>query len=228
MRPERVACYSYAYVPWIKGNQRRIREEELPSAELKLELFALAIEAFTAAGYRHLGMDHFALPDDELSQAADRGALHRNFMGYTVRPTSDFVGLGVSAIGDVRGCYAQNEKNLPPYYAALDDGRFPIQRGIELSRDDMIRRNVIMELMCNLRVDKVAVGECYGIDFDGYFEHELSRLEEGPVAEGFVEQNADRITVRPPGNLFIRNICMVFDAYLRATGEEQPRFSRTV
>ncbi len=228
LRPERVACYSYAYVPWTKGNQRRIVAEDLPAPELKLELFASAIDNFTAAGYRHIGMDHFALPDDELSLAQERGQLHRNFMGYTVKPASDFIGLGVSAIGDVRGAYAQNEKKLSTYYAALDAGCLPILRGVELSHDDRIRRDVITQLMCNLRLDKQEIARRWDIDFDEYFAAELRQLEEGPGREGMVQIDAEAINVHPPGQLFIRNVGMVFDAYLKARSGDQPIFSRTI
>jgi len=228
MRPERVACYSYAYVPWIKSNQRQIDVAELPSPDGKLELFGLAIDAFTAAGYRQIGMDHFALPDDELSLALSAGTLHRNFMGYTVKPASDFVGLGISAIGDVRGAYAQNEKKLSTYYRAIDAGRFPVQRGVELSRDDLIRRDVITRLMCNLRLAKADIEAAHGIVFDDYFATELRELESGPAAEGFVELDGDGITVVPPGQLLIRNVCMIFDAYLRAKPGDRPTFSRTI
>jgi oxygen-independent coproporphyrinogen-3 oxidase len=228
LRPERVACYSYAYVPWIKGNQKSIDESELPSPELKLELYALAIDAFVGAGYRHIGMDHFALPDDELSLAVERGTLHRNFMGYTVKPASDFVGLGISAIGDVRGAYVQNEKKLSTYYAAVDAGRFPVHRGRELSRDDLVRRDVITQLMCNLRLDKRAIAARWEIDFDAYFAAELRELDEGPAREGFVDNDATTIHVVGPGQLFIRNICMIFDAYMRRKTGDRPVFSRTV
>jgi oxygen-independent coproporphyrinogen-3 oxidase len=228
MRPDRVACYSYAYVPWIKGNQKKIDPDELPSAEQKIELFGLAIDAFIAAGYRQIGMDHFALPDDELSLAVESGTLHRNFMGYTVKPASDFIGVGISAIGDVRGAYAQNEKKLSTYYAAVDAGEFPVLRGVELSRDDLIRRDVITQLMCNFRLAKSVVAERWSIDFDGYFAAELRELAEDPGSLGFVELDDTAIVVPARGRLFIRNICMIFDAYLKSRQGDGPTFSRTV
>ncbi|MDM7916804.1 MAG: oxygen-independent coproporphyrinogen III oxidase, partial [Candidatus Eisenbacteria bacterium] len=166
MRPDRVAVYSFAYVPWIKGNQKTIDTAELPSPELKMELFCLAREAFLAAGYRPVGMDHFALPADELSLAIEKRTLHRNFMGYTVKQAPDMIGLGVSSIGDVSGAYAQNVKKLSQYYPALDAGRFPIERGYRLSPDDLIRRYVITQIMCNFYLEKSAAEERFAIDFD--------------------------------------------------------------
>jgi len=229
MRPDRVAVYSFAHVPWIRGNQRRLRPEDLPSAELKLSLFVEARERFLEAGYQAIGMDHFALPADEMARAARQRTLHRNFMGYTVRPAPDMIGAGVSAIGDVSGAFSQNVKKLPTYYAALDAGRFPVERGYRLSADDQIRRHVITQLMCNFHLDGADVAERFGIDFDAYFAPELEELREGPVADGFLEMNASGLDLTPKGRLFVRNVCMVFDRYLREkTSDERPVFSRTV
>jgi len=228
MRPDRVACYSYAHVPWIRGHQKGIAIESLPAPEIKLELFAEAIDRFRAAGYRQIGMDHFALPEDELSRAADGGILHRNFMGYTTKPASDMVGVGVSAIGDVCGAFAQNEKKLSTYYAEIDAGRFPIFRGFELSPDDLIRRHVITQLMCNFLLRKTEVEGRFGIDFGRYFARELDELAAGPASVGFLTLGEQELQVSPLGHLFIRNICMVFDAYLRREQDERPVFSRTV
>src|SRR5262249_27509802 len=149
LRPDRVAVYSYAHVPWMRPNQKAIDASELPDAPAKRQLLGAAIGAFSAAGYESIGMDHFALPDDELAIAAGGGRLHRNFRAYAVRPAPDSVAVGVSAIGDVAGAFAQNTKSLARYYEALDAGRFPIERGYALSGDDRIRRFVIAELMCN-------------------------------------------------------------------------------
>jgi oxygen-independent coproporphyrinogen-3 oxidase len=228
MRPDRVACYSYAHVPWIRGHQKGIAIESLPPPEIKLELFAEAMDRFRAAGYRQIGMDHFALPDDELVRATESGALHRNFMGYTTKPASDMVGVGVSAIGDVRGAFAQNEKKLSTYYAEIDAGRFPIFRGFELSADDLIRRHVITQLMCNFALSKAEVEDRFGISFDSYFARELEELAGGFAGEGFLTIGEQEIRVSPLGQLFIRNICMVFDAYLRTKTDAKPIFSRTV
>jgi oxygen-independent coproporphyrinogen-3 oxidase len=228
LRPDRVACYSYAHVPWIRGHQKGIVIESLPPPEIKLELLADAIDAFSAAGYRQIGMDHFALPEDELSQAVARGTLHRNFMGYTTKVASDMLGIGVSSIGDVRGAFAQNEKKLSTYYAAVAAGQFPIQRGFELSADDHLRRHVITQLMCNFTLAKRDVEQRFAIDFDRTFARELEELAAGPAAEGFVRLTPQAIEVTPLGQLFVRNVCMIFDAYLRAREGEKPVFSRTV
>ena len=175
-------------------------------------------------------MDHFALPDDELALASASRRLHRNFMGYTTRPASDMLGVGVSAIGDVRGAFAQNHKKLPPYYSAIDRGEFPIERGYALSDDDLVRRYVITELMCNFRLDAWALREKFGVDLARYFAAELGRLTAsgGPTDDGFVIAGADGIDVTPAGRLFVRNICMTFDTYLPAHQSGRPVFSRTI
>lgn len=229
MRPERIAVYSYAHVPWLRPNQKTIDPSELPDANLKFELFGAAIETFTAAGYQQIGMDHFALPDDELAVAARERRLHRNFMGYTTRPAADMLGIGVSAIGDVCGAFAQNHKKLPRYYEAIDAGRFPVERGYLLSTDDSIRRYVITQLMCNFHVDRVAVQERFGIDFGTYFARELEALSApgGPADDGFVHVSDEAIAITPDGRLFVRNICMEFDRYLAAHAGRKV-FSRTV
>jgi oxygen-independent coproporphyrinogen-3 oxidase len=230
MRPERIAVYSYAHVPWLRPHQKDISTADLPDAGLKFELFGAAIETFLAGGYSAIGMDHFALPGDELARAAAARKLHRNFMGYTTRPASDMFGAGVSSIGDVRGAFAQNEKKLPRYYEAIDAGRFPIERGYALTPDDLVRRFVITELMCNFHVSRAVVGERFGIDFDRYFASELTGLagNAGPVADGFLRIDADGLTVTGPGRLFVRNICMAFDRYLPTHQAGRPVFSRTI
>jgi oxygen-independent coproporphyrinogen-3 oxidase len=228
MRPDRVAVYSFAHVPWIRGNQRRLRPEDLPSPETKLALFIEARRRFLDGGYQAIGMDHFALPDDELARAAASRTLHRNFMGYTVKPAPDMLGAGVSAIGDVAGAFAQNVKKLSEYYAALDAGRFPVERGYRLSPDDLVRRHVITQLMCNFHLEGEDVSRRFGIDFGSYFGRELSELREGPVADGFLEIDGGRLEVTPRGRLFVRNVCMAFDRYLREKAAGTPVFSRTV
>jgi oxygen-independent coproporphyrinogen-3 oxidase len=228
LRPDRVAVYSYAHVPWIRGNQKRIRPEDLPSREQKIELFLEAMERFLAAGYRQIGMDHFALAEDELARAAEERRLHRNFMGYTTRPAKDMVGLGVSAIGRVGAAFAQNTKKLSVYYAAIEAGRFPIERGYLLDADDQLRAHVIAELMCNFHLDRALVEARFGVDFDRYFAPELAELQAGPVAHGFVEASPEGLLVTPRGRLFVRNVCMVFDRYLRAKAADKPVFSRTI
>jgi oxygen-independent coproporphyrinogen-3 oxidase len=229
MRPDRVAVYSYAHVPWIRGHQKYLNPDDLPTAERKIELFVEAMERFRAAGYEQIGMDHFALPTDELAIASAAGRLHRNFMGYTTRPAPDMLAAGVSGIGDVGGAFAQNTKKLSEYYSAIDAGRFPIERGYRLDADDHIRRFVITNLMCNFRVVRSEVESRFPIEFAKYFAHELAELDESAVADGFVTIDDAAITVTPLGRLFVRNIAMVFDRHLRARATSAiPVFSRTV
>ncbi|HVL69837.1 MAG TPA: oxygen-independent coproporphyrinogen III oxidase [Vicinamibacterales bacterium] len=229
LRPDRIAVYSYAHVPWLRPSQKAIHVSDLPTPVQKIELIGAAIETFLDAGYVAIGMDHFALPDDDLAIAARERRLHRNFMGYTTKPAADVLGVGVSSIGDVRGAFAQNVKKLPHYYEALDAGRFPIERGYALSVDDMIRRHVISELMCNFHVDRSRVEQLFAVDFDTYFAAELEQLAApgGPAADGLLEITPDALTVTPRGRLFVRTICMQFDQYL-AAHRGRSVFSRTV
>ena len=227
MRPNRIAVYSYAHVPWLRPNQKEINAADLPDASLKFDLFGAAVETFLAAGYDQIGMDHFALPADDLAVAARERRLHRNFMGYTTRPAPDMIGVGVSAIGDVRGAFAQNEKKLPRYYEAIEAGRFPVERGYLLSEDDLLRRHVITQLMCNFYVDTAAIADRFGVDFERYFAPELDELAGGPVADGFLEIGRHALTVTPRGRLFVRNISMAFDRYL-PTHAGRRVFSRTI
>jgi oxygen-independent coproporphyrinogen III oxidase len=228
MGPDRVAVYSYAHVPWIRPHQRRIPPETLPTGPAKLELFFEAMDRFLRAGYAQIGMDHFARPGDEIARATASGTLHRNFMGYTTRPAADLIGIGVSAIGDVADAFAQNLKKLPAYYAALDAGRFPVERGYALDADDRIRRYVIAQIMCNFGVDYRDVERRFGVRFDEYFAQEQSELATGPRVDGLIELRGDRLVVTPLGRLLVRNVAMVFDRHLRQRHAEQPVFSRTV
>jgi oxygen-independent coproporphyrinogen-3 oxidase len=186
------------------------------------------MQRFVAAGYHQIGMDHFALPDDELARASEAGRLHRNFMGYTTRPAPDMVGAGVSAIGDVSGAFAQNVKPLAAYYAALDRGEFPIERGYQLDADDRLRRFVITELMCNFRVRQADLSERFGVTLPRYFAIELDELMQGPAADGFLRITSDGLEVTRVGRLFVRNIAMHFDRYLRRKAGAAPVFSRTI
>ena len=229
MRPDRIAVYSYAHVPWLRPHQKRIDSSELPVREVKIELIGAAIDTFSRAGYVPIGMDHFALADDELAVAARERRLHRNFMGYTTRRASDMVGVGLSAISDVCGGFAQNAKKLPSYRRAIEAGQFPIERGYVLSDDDRIRRQVITELMCNFFVDRPAIESKFGIDFAAYFDAELEALTTrgGPASDGFVNVDARGLAVTDAGRLFVRTICMHFDRYLpRHTA--RPTFSQTI
>jgi len=230
LRADRVAVYSYAHVPWLRTQQKGFDPAMLPSGEQKLDLFCLAREAFLRAGYRPIGMDHFAVPEDELARAVQTRTLSRNFMGYTVKSAPDMIGVGVSAIGDVAGAYAQNQKKLPRYYDAIDAGSLPIDRGYRLSADDQTRRFVITQLMCNFYLEKRTVEERYGIVFDHEFARELAELAspDGLIANGFVTATRETLQVEPLGRLFVRNVAMLFDRY-RLDKEAGARvFSQTV
>jgi oxygen-independent coproporphyrinogen-3 oxidase len=212
--PDRIALYSYAHLPQVFKPQRRIVPAELPSAETKLQILTLAIGRLTRAGYLYIGMDHFARPDDELAIAQRQGRLQRNFQGYSACPESDLLGLGVSAIGKIGPTYYQNAKRLDDYYAALDDGRLPVTRGLELTTDDLVRRAVIQALACHSRVSIESIELAYLVDFPSYFAAELKELRRLQT-EGLVDLTVDWITVTPRGRLLVRVVCMVFDRYLR-------------
>jgi oxygen-independent coproporphyrinogen III oxidase len=226
MRPDRIALYNYAHLPALFKPQRRIREADLPAADDKLKLLGLAVARFTAAGYCHVGMDHFALPQDELAVAQRQGRLHRDFQGYSARSDADLVGLGVSAIGALAASYSQNHRDLESYYGCLDHGELPILRGIELTPDDLVRRAVIQGLMCNFALSREAIEIAHLVDFDRYFENELAELREFEK-EGMLTVGDDWISVSPRGRFMIRSICMVFDKYLRAS-RPGGRYSRTL
>lgn len=231
IRPDRLAVYSFAFVPWLHGHMKRLPREALPGPETKLELLALAIDLLTAVGYRQIGMDHFALPTDSLAAAADTGTLHRNFMGYAVQPAPDLVGLGLSAIGDVAGAFMQNAKKLSGYEAAVSAGRLPTERGYALTEDDLRRRWVIIRLMGAFRVDGAAFEQAFGVSLSDCFPTELAALRapRGPVEDGLLEIDGDTLRVTRRGEAFVRSLCMVFDSYLaRRTGGPTPVFSRTV
>lgn len=227
MEVDRVAVYSFAFVPWMKGHQRKLQEEDLPTRETKFDLFALAREKFLEAGYLPIGMDHFARADDELARARERHDLRRNFQGYSVIPAPDVIGLGVSAIGDVAGAYVQNVKKLSEYQDALQQGRLPVERGVVREFDDELRRAVIHELMCNFRIDVADIEAAFDVEFHDYFRRDLELLEPH-VDEGMVEIGDEVIEATPLGELFVRNLAMCFDRYRRAKSDDRPVFSRTV
>lgn len=226
---DRAAVYSFAFVPWVRGHQKKIEEDQLPDARTKVALFAIARERFLRAGYEPIGMDHFARPDDELALAKHDGRLRRNFQGYAVIPGDDVLGIGISAIGDVRGAYVQNEKKLSTYEERIRAGRLPVMRGVTRSADDEVRRAVIHELMCNFRVDTADISRRFGVDFASYFAHDLALLA-GHEREGLVALAPGRIEATPVGELFVRNLAMCFDRYQREKhdAESRPVFSRTV
>ena len=212
--PDRVALYSYAHLPKLFTPQRRIAEADLPTAEAKLQILTLAIGRLTRAGYLYIGMDHFARPDDALATAQAQGRLQRDFQGYSAQPESDTLGFGVSAIGRVGPTYYQNCKAMDDYYAALDAGRLPVARGLELGADDLVRRAVIQTLMCQFRVSIESIELAHLIEFGNYFGPELADLRR-LAADGLVEVQPDWIVVTPKGRLLVRAIAMVFDRYLR-------------
>ncbi|MBI6564403.1 oxygen-independent coproporphyrinogen III oxidase [Pseudomonas synxantha] len=225
LRPDRIAAYSYAHLPELVRAQRLIRPADMPPPERKLELLELTIRRLTEAGYVYIGMDHFALPDDELALARANGTLQRNFQGYSTHADCDLIGLGVSAIGKVGDSYSQSVKELSQYYARIDQGLLPVHRGYRLSADDLLRRDVISELMCHGRVDfgKFEVG--HGICFTEYFADALGQLDEH-VRDGLLKIHHGQLRLLPQGHLMMRSVAMAFDAYL---GDAQKgRFSRTV
>lgn len=226
LRPDRISLYSFAYVPWLKKHQRKINVERLPSNDEKLDIFLHARDAFVDAGYKAIAMDHFALEGDELSRAFEAGTLYRNFMGYTVKPADEYLGLGMTSISFMENTYVQNQKTLPAYYQALKEGHLPVERGRVLTQDDKIRQWTINSLMCRFAVDKSAFQKKFQVFFDQYFEKEQEHLR-WCEDNRLIHLDNDRIDVIELGKIFIRNVCMGFDYYLRQKGAHQ-KFSRTV
>lgn len=225
LRPDRIAAYSYAHLPQMVRAQRLIRPADMPPPERKLQLLELTIRRLTEAGYVYIGMDHFALPDDELALARANGTLQRNFQGYSTHADCDLIGLGVSSIGKVGDSYSQSVKELSQYYARLDQGLLPVHRGYRLSEDDRLRGEVISDLMCHGRIDFGKFEARYGIDFNEYFADALAQLREH-VRDELLEIHPDRLLLLPAGYLMMRSVAMAFDAYLG--GEQKGNFSRTV
>ncbi len=225
IHPNRIAVFNYAHVPWIKKHQSLIPEDALPKPAEKLEILKMIIEELTHAGYVHIGMDHFALPEDELVIALKQRTLHRNFQGYSTYAGLDVHALGVTGISQLHGAYAQNFKELKNYYAALDKGEFPIHRGYSLNQDDQLRRTVISEIMCNGHVSKRSLEREFDIVFDEYFCDALEAMQT-LIEDDLVCHDDEQIQVRPKGRLLVRNIAMVFDRYLKE--EKQRAYSRTV
>ncbi len=226
LRPDRIALYAYAHLPQRFKPQRRIVVDQLPPPEHRIRMLGGAIAGFLAHGYTYIGMDHFALPDDSLAQAKRQGRLHRNFQGYSTQPDCDLIGLGVSAIGRMGATYSQNAKTLDEYYDALRQGQFPVVRGLALTRDDLVRRAVIMALMCQGRVVYESIDLAHLIKFGDYFKPELDALAE-LQALGLVELSAEGIQVTATGWYFVRAVAMVFDRHIRAD-QVRERFSRII
>jgi len=225
LAPERISVFGYAHMPQLFKMQRQMDSATLPSPATRLALLQLVVEQLTDAGYVYIGMDHFALPTDELARAQAQRTLHRNFQGYSTRADCDLIGFGASSIGKVGDVYAQNAKDLPGYGAAIDAGRLAVTRGVRLTADDRLRRDIITELMCNLELHFDEFEAAYGVRFPAAFAPELECLR-AFEADGLVACGANRIEVLPAGRMFVRNIAMVFDRYVGA--QQAERFSRTV
>lgn len=213
LSPERIALYNYAHLPSRFKAQRQIIESDLPTAEARLQIFLMSVRRLLDAGYIYIGLDHFSKPGDELNLARLDKTLHRNFQGYTTRADCDLIGFGVSAIGKVGHSYSQSVRTVKAYYEHLDADQLPIEKGFVLTDDDVLRRQVIMELMCSGPVDFAAINSAYGIDFRSYFAHELSQLQQYEDAE-LIKVDARSIQVTPKGRMFVRAVGMVFDKYL--------------
>lgn len=224
---DRFAVFNYAHVPWMKKTMRKIDETTLPNPSEKLSIMKYTIDYLTSNGLAMIGMDHFAKPNDELFLAIEKGELHRNFQGYTTKGGTDLIGIGLTSIGEGVAHYVQNFKEMSEYEAALDAGILPVHRGLELSRDDILRKAVIMQMMSNFKLDIKKIEQEFCIKFSEYFADALVALR--PFEEeGLVEVFQDKITVNTTGTLLIRNIVMPFDAYLQKIPESKRRFSKTV
>jgi oxygen-independent coproporphyrinogen-3 oxidase len=225
--PDRIAVFNYAHVPWLKKHQNVIPIESIPSADERLAILQMSIEKLIDAGYEYIGMDHFAKPTDELAIAQRDGTLYRNFQGYSTKAGCDVYAFGVSAISQFENIYAQNQKNIRDYYERLDNEEAATAVGYRMTRDDHIRKDTIMQMMCNLEIDKRRVEREFGIDFEDYFFDDIRKLDVF-INEGLVENTEDVIRVKGSGILIIRNVAMCFDAYLEQMMKEKPVFSKTV
>jgi len=225
LTPNRIAAFNYAHLPGHFKSQRQIDETTLPSADEKLALLGQIIEQLTRAGYEYIGMDHFALPHDDLAMARREGVLHRNFQGYTTGGDCDLIGMGISSIGIMGESYHQNVRDLNEYYRYIDAGHIPIFRGYQLSPEDQLRRDIIMSLICSFRLDFNPLERRYGFGFHEYFAEERQQLE-AMQSDGLLRLRNNGLDVTPAGRLLIRNICMVFDAYMRQ--DQNGGFSRTI
>ena len=225
LQPDRLSVFNYAHLPERFMPQRRIDNSELPSPAAKLEMLQATIEQLTTAGYRYIGMDHFALPDDELAIAQEEGTLQRNFQGYTTHGHCDLIGLGVSAISQIGDLYCQNSSDLNTYQAALSGGQLATQRGLQCNQDDRLRRAVIQQLICHFELEFSAIEQAFAIDFTGYFRTLWPQLQ-AMHQDGLISLDAKGIRVLPAGRLLVRSVCMVFDAYLELHNRQ--RFSRVI
>lgn len=225
--PERIAVFNFAYIPWMKPHQNLMRQEEMPDPDTKLHQLKATIETLTEAGYEYIGMDHFARPDDELAVAQHAKKLHRNFQGYSTRAGADLYAFGMSAISHFGDVYAQNQKTLHDYSESVLADRFPVHVGYKMSKDDILRKFVIMRLMCDLEIDKTEVEELFRIKFETYFAASMDQLFDFE-RQGLVWNEQQRIVVTESGRLILRNLAMCFDAHLNRFKGESPVFSKTV
>jgi len=223
--PDRLSVFNYAHLPALFMPQRRINEEDLPSAAEKLEILQAVIQYLTDKGYVYVGMDHFAKPDDELVIAQNKGQLYRNFQGYSTHADCDMVAMGITAISQVNNIYSQNVRDEESYYQMIDEGKLPLLRGLVLTDDDLLRRDLISQLICNFKLDMDHFMTKYTVDFARYFKKELSLLKT-MQDDGLLQIDDKTITVLPPGRLLIRNICMTFDAHLN--DNQKIRFSKVI
>lgn len=226
LKPDRIALYSFAYLPWMKKHQTKIDPVDLPSNDEKLEIFLLSRKLLLGSGYQPIAMDHFALRTDEMAKAFNEGTLYRNFMGYTVKPADEYIGLGVSAIGFLENTYLQNQKTLPEYYEVLERSELPIERGKVLNLDDQARQWVINQFMCLFKLDKREFAGKFQNDFDEYFSSECQHIARC-IEDGLLIGKKDLLQATDLGKIFIRNICMGFDWYYRQQNAHR-RFSKTV
>ncbi|MEV9498879.1 oxygen-independent coproporphyrinogen III oxidase [Aliarcobacter butzleri] len=227
LNTDRFAVFNYAHVPWLMKTMRKFDETTFPKPEVKLEMLKDTIDFFTLNGYKMVGMDHFAKPEDELFKAIEKGELHRNFQGYTTKGGADLIGIGLTSIGNGVDYYAQNFKELEPWENAIDNGDLPVYKGYRLSDDDMLRQFVIMELMSNFSLNIKRVEEEFKINFKEYFDDAIKALKEFEDAQ-LLKITDNKIEVSQTGSMLIRNICMPFDAYLNKIPEEKRRFSKTI
>jgi len=227
LNPDRFAVFNYAHVPWLKKTMRKIDETTLPLPDEKLQIMQYTIDFLTSNGYKMIGMDHFAKPEDELFKAIEKGELHRNFQGYTTKGGADLIGVGLTSIGEGIDSYNQNFKDMPSYEAAIDARKLPFERGVVLNEDDQIRQYVIMELMSNFKIDIERFNRLFDVDFNTYFADALEELK--PFAEDeLLSIDENNIVCSETGTLLIRNIAMPFDAYMHQHSGSKKTFSKTV
>jgi len=225
--PERVAVFNYAHVPWLKKHQAVMNQDAMPSPDQRLAILEMTSEKLANAGYEYIGMDHFAKPTDELAIAQKEGTLYRNFQGYSTKAGADLYAFGMSAISQFENIYSQNNKDFKEYYAAVDAGRAATRVGYRMTADDHIRKEVIMQLMCDLELDKREIEKKFDINFDEYFRNDIPKLDQF-ISEGLLTDDPEKIRVLGSGILIIRNIAMCFDAYLEEMMRTKPVFSKTV